>query len=117
MAANRISIGCIRQIPFTQHPNPDASEEELDLLPEENNPNSDDDYDTDLEKDFSSVPEDITQGRGAYLKACENLNIVPCSPFLRQLHKSDMNIKHYNLGPKGAEAIAVAEVQFCSYEL
>ncbi|KAK3731414.1 hypothetical protein QZH41_003596 [Actinostola sp. cb2023] len=99
-------------LPFT--PNSKTNElepEEESNIPEENNVNSDEDYDTDLDDEPHTVHEDTSQGRGAYLTTCENLRLVPCSPFLRQLHKSDMDIKHYNLGPKGAEAIAVALMQ------
>eukprot|EP00794_Sanderia_malayensis_P010079 gene10079-11109_t len=43
-----------------------------------------------------------------YKKACLTLKVVPCSPFLRNIHKDEIDISHYNVGPTGAAAIAKA---------
>ena len=69
---------------------------------------SDDDYDTDLEEESKRAEKYGVDGKKVYLKVCEDLNIIPCSPFLRQLDNEDINISHYNVGPVGCEAIAIA---------
>ncbi|XP_031561538.1 leucine-rich repeat-containing protein 74B-like [Actinia tenebrosa] len=117
-SSSKLTIGCIRHIPHTnsrQEPGEEEEEEQETVIPsrEAALENSDAEYDTDLEEEpVNRKPEeDTSQGRGAYLKACKSLSLIPCSTFLRQLHRSDVNLKHYNLGTRGAEAVAVAMMQ------
>ena len=41
-----------------------------------------------------------------YTKACSDLKVIPCSPFLRQICDEEIDISHYNIGPKGTKAAA-----------
>lgn len=108
-----VQVECIRQVPHSALET-EATEvltEEL-VHPEKASESSDEEYDTDLESEFTEdIDQDNSQGRGHYLTACKNLGLIPCTPFLRQLGKSEMNLKHYNLGSVGAEAVAVALMQ------
>ncbi|XP_032226703.1 leucine-rich repeat-containing protein 74A [Nematostella vectensis] len=111
--ATSVEVGCIRRVPVTAQSSVSDTEDDQVVPPDELNGSSDGEYDTDLEEEFKREPsqDDTSQGRGVYLKACSSLGLVPCSPFLRQLHKPEMNLMHYNLGPRGAEAVAVALMQ------
>lgn len=106
-----VKVDCIRQVPYS------SLEEKVEVIeemvhPEKQTDNSDEEYDTDLESDFKDdAIEKDSLDRRHYLNACTNLGLIPCTPFLRQLDKSEMNLKHYNLGPLGAEAVAVALMQ------
>lgn len=104
-----VQVDCIRQVPYS----PPEEEKEVTDGPVKtlkSTPTSDDEYDTDLENDFTEdeTAEEDNQGKRQYLTACKNLGLIPCTPFLRQVQKSEMNLKHYNLGPLGAEAVAVS---------
>ncbi|XP_070545242.1 leucine-rich repeat-containing protein 74A-like [Ptychodera flava] len=46
----------------------------------------------------------------AYLDACHDLGVVPCRKFLQCLKNKEerINLKHYGLGPIGAQAVAMA---------
>ncbi|XP_068741585.1 leucine-rich repeat-containing protein 74B-like [Montipora capricornis] len=104
-----VRVDSIRQVP---HSSPEEEKEvtEEPQNPEKPTPSSDEEYDTDLENDVAEDDSEETENQGKirYLTACKNLGLIPCTPFLRQLEKSEMNLMHYNLGPVGAEAVAVA---------
>ncbi|XP_073244813.1 uncharacterized protein [Porites lutea] len=105
-----VQVDCIRQVPYSSLED-DAQPLTDELSPEKPAESSEEEYDTDLENEFQ---EDILEGRRDkrhYTAACKNLGLIPCTPFLRQLDKAEMNLKHYNLGPMGAEAVAVALMQ------
>ena len=99
-------VGPIRHVQSPESEEIVESEEEQFVPVIENE--SDDDYDTDLEEESKRAEKYGVDGKKVYLKVCEDLNIIPCSPFLRQLDNEDINISHYNVGPVGCEAIAIA---------
>ena len=43
-----------------------------------------------------------------YLKKCADFQITPCSHFVKSLSAKAIDLEHHNIGPKGAEACAVA---------
>ncbi|KAM7391187.1 hypothetical protein PAMP_021894 [Pampus punctatissimus] len=77
---------------------------------------SDEDYDTDLELGDKEESYDPT-GQTSYVEACEMLQVVPASYFLRHMQNSELVMMHRGLGPQvdlsdnrlgdyGAQAIA-----------
>lgn len=51
-----------------------------------------------------------------YQRECEKLQVIPISAYLRQTDNKSLHIKHYNIGPNGAKALAAAIlvcVPFC----
>ncbi|CAH3038932.1 unnamed protein product [Pocillopora meandrina] len=107
-----VQVDCIRQVPPTALETVEEIPAVEPVHPEKTADSSDDEYDTDLENDFiEEDPQENNQGRENYLTACKNLGLIPCTPFLKQIGKAEMNLKHYNLGSLGAEAVAVALMQ------
>ncbi|XP_052269992.1 NLR family CARD domain-containing protein 3-like isoform X3 [Dreissena polymorpha] len=43
-----------------------------------------------------------------YLRECERLRVIPVSAFLRAPNSRVLKLKHYNMGPNGARALAAA---------
>ncbi|XP_032991829.1 leucine-rich repeat-containing protein 74B isoform X2 [Lacerta agilis] len=80
------------------------SEEEMEEEEEEEE-ERDEDWDTDLEIEDSKTSHDPT-GKAKYLKTCRMHGVVPISYFLRHMKDSELTLKHYGLGPKGAKALA-----------
>ena len=110
-----VDVGCIRRVPSDILVEEATSELEV-LVSENCNLDSSDEYDTDIEEDFpnsenSSTPAEDMQGKIVYLSACKSLGITPCSKFLQSLLKSEVSLKFYSLGPRGAEAISVAMIR------
>ena len=104
-----VQVDCIRQVPYSPLQEDAESLTEEKVIPEKQTETSDEEYDTDLEGEFKEdALDDHSQDKRQYYTACKNLGLIPCTPFLRQLDKPEMNLKHYNLGPMGAEAVAVA---------
>ncbi|XP_076587058.1 uncharacterized protein LOC143320905 isoform X3 [Chaetodon auriga] len=66
----------------------------------------DEDYNTDLELGDKEEAYDPT-GQTCYMEACEMLQVVPASSFLRQMQKSELSMMHRGLGPQGTKALAV----------
>uniref|UniRef100_A0A672YJA8 Leucine rich repeat containing 74A n=1 Tax=Sphaeramia orbicularis TaxID=375764 RepID=A0A672YJA8_9TELE len=46
-------------------------------------------------------------GQTCYMEACDKLQVVPASYFLRHMHSNELSMAHRNLGPKGTKALAV----------
>ncbi|KAF1389521.1 hypothetical protein PFLUV_G00074270 [Perca fluviatilis] len=67
---------------------------------------SDEDYDTDLELRDKREAYDPT-GQTCYMEACEALQVVPASYFLRHMQNSELSMMHRGLGPQGTKALAV----------
>ncbi|XP_056231409.1 leucine-rich repeat-containing protein 74B isoform X2 [Seriola aureovittata] len=67
---------------------------------------SDKDCDTDLELEGTEEAYDPT-GQTYYMEACERLQVVPASSFLRHIRDSELSMAHYGLGPQGTKALAV----------
>lgn len=108
-----VQVDCIRQVPPTALETEEEIPTDEAVHPEKTADSSDDEYDTDLEDDLTEEDsqDNNNLGREHYLTACKNLGLIPCTPFLRQIGKAEMNLKHYNLGSLGAEAVAVALMQ------
>ncbi len=45
-------------------------------------------------------------GRNTYLKACENLRVVPVSYFLRNITAPEIVMRHHGVGPQEARAMS-----------
>lgn len=70
---------------------------------------SSDEYDSgsDLEEDFSpSVVVESPTLEQLYKTECAHFCVVPCRPFLRRISDDEIDISHYQVGPKGCKAIA-----------
>ncbi|KAK3272554.1 hypothetical protein CYMTET_19159, partial [Cymbomonas tetramitiformis] len=70
-------------------------------------------YDGDNEEaipDLSDEDEDEPDGRAAYEKACMDLMIVPQASVIQRLqaHRTEVNLMHYKLGPRGGEGLVAA---------
>lgn len=56
----------------------------------------------------SNISESGTRAQKLYLKRCADFIITPSKIFLKALPAVVIDIGHQNIGPKGAEACAIA---------
>ncbi|XP_069049270.1 leucine-rich repeat-containing protein 74A [Lepisosteus oculatus] len=73
-------------------------------------PDSGDEWDTDLELNDGKETRRSVSARELYLQACRLVGVVPVSYFLRNLGNTNLNLNHHGLGPQGAQALAIALV-------
>ncbi|RDD38066.1 Leucine-rich repeat-containing protein 74A [Trichoplax sp. H2] len=66
-------------------------------------------WETDLEVEESKGNYDDT-GRKTYIEACRLMKVTPVSFFSRNLHLTEVDLKHHGLGAAGAKAIAITLV-------
>eukprot|EP00795_Rhopilema_esculentum_P006087 gene6087-11472_t len=65
-----------------------------------------DSFDTDLEEDFPPRVQPLLNLQQLYAVHCREFCVVPCSSFVRSIFKDEIDISHYNIGPKGCRAVA-----------
>ena len=64
---------------------------------------------SDLEDDLQpTTPRQAATVEEYYKQFCSDLNVIPCSPFIRKIEDDEIDISHYNIGPKGTKAVAKA---------
>uniref|UniRef100_A0AAZ3R765 Uncharacterized protein n=1 Tax=Oncorhynchus tshawytscha TaxID=74940 RepID=A0AAZ3R765_ONCTS len=104
-----------------------GQEESPDSTPAEQ-PDSGDQWDTDLEADELDRRDRLVSPTELYLVACRLTAVIPCSYVLRQLasttldlnEQSTLDLNHHGLGPLGAKALAItllSDVQISNLEL
>ncbi|XP_070297645.1 leucine-rich repeat-containing protein 74A-like, partial [Salvelinus sp. IW2-2015] len=103
-----------------------GQEESPDSTPAE--PDSGDEWDTDLEADEQDRRDRLVSPTELYLVACRLTAVIPCSYVLRQLasttldlnQQGTLDLNHHGLGPLGAKALAItllSDVQISNLEL
>eukprot|EP00063_Salmo_salar_P086814 XP_014061649.1 PREDICTED: leucine-rich repeat-containing protein 74A-like isoform X2 [Salmo salar] len=104
-----------------------GQEESPDSTPAEQ-PDSGDEWDTDLEADEQDRRARLVSPTELYLVACRLTAVIPCSYVLRQLasttldlnQQGTLDLNHHGLGPLGAKALAItllSDVQISNLEL
>ena len=57
-------------------------------------------YDTDLEENFTEEKDFYKTQEEIYFQTCQNLDIAPVSRFLRELRSESVDLQHYGIGDK-----------------
>ncbi|XP_063078901.1 leucine-rich repeat-containing protein 74A-like [Engraulis encrasicolus] len=81
-----------------------------ELLPGGQQPDSGDEWDTDLEVDDFRKRRLVVTATDLYLQACQIVGVIPATYYLRHLDQPTLNMNHHGLGPKGTKALAIALV-------
>lgn len=81
---------------------------ELHLETNDINESDSDEYDTDLEENFTEEKDFHKTQEEIYLQTCQRLDIPPVSRFLRVLCTDTVDLPHYGIGDNGIIAVSTA---------
>ena len=81
---------------------------EKHLINKDTNQSDSEEYDTDLEENFTEEKDFYKTQEEIYFQTCQKLEIAPVSRFLRELCSESVDLQHYGIGDKGVIAFSSA---------
>ena len=84
------------------------TQNKVHLKSKDTNDSDSEEYDTDLEENFTEEKDFYKTQEEIYFQTCQNLDIAPVSRFLRELRSESVDLQHYGIGDKGAIAVSSA---------